>query len=210
MAKYFTLSELTRSSVAQEQGIDNSLSEEIALRLKKLMDNLLDPVREMWDTNIWVTSGYRSPELNAAVGGAARSQHLAGEAADITTGSREGNRRLFEMIVEAGRLRATSEEQPQVTSEERLRATSEGRHRTGLPSHSLLVPYGRPKAEKCSCRTHDSLVIRQHRNLADLPTPPEAETTPSLEFDQLIDERDYSWLHLSYREGKNRMQILHL
>jgi hypothetical protein len=33
---------------------------------------------------------------------------------------------------------------------------------------------------------------------------------PHLEFDQLIDESGYSWLHLSYREGKNRYQILHL
>jgi hypothetical protein len=30
-----------------------------------------------------------------------------------------------------------------------------------------------------------------------------------LTFDQLIDERDYRWLHLSYREGANRGQILH-
>lgn len=31
-----------------------------------------------------------------------------------------------------------------------------------------------------------------------------------IEFDQLIDESDYSWLHLSYREGNNRNQVLHL
>ena len=47
---------------------------------------------------IGVNSGYRSPALNAAVGGAAASQHMKGEAADITTGSVADNLRLFERI----------------------------------------------------------------------------------------------------------------
>ena len=31
-----------------------------------------------------------------------------------------------------------------------------------------------------------------------------------LEFDQLIDENQYSWIHISYNKDNNRMQILHL
>lgn len=62
------------------------------------MDECLDPVRELWGKPIGVNSGYRSPALNAAVGGAAASQHMKGEAADITTGSVADNLRLFERI----------------------------------------------------------------------------------------------------------------
>lgn len=56
----------------------------------------------MWGRPITVNSGYRCPALNAAVGGVVKSQHLTGEAADITTGSREGNRVLFEKISRSG------------------------------------------------------------------------------------------------------------
>jgi len=137
MAKYFSLAELTRSETALALGIDNTPPSAVALRLELLAARLLDPVRELWGAPLTVNSGYRCAELNRAVGGAARSQHLTGEAADITTGSREGNCRLFAFLVDA--------------------------------------------------TTHDGI-----------------------EFDQLIDERGYSWLHLSYREHGNRRQILHL
>jgi hypothetical protein len=90
-------------------------------------------MRELWGAPIIVNSGYRSAELNEAVGGAPRSAHLSGEAADITVGLPTENRRLFEMIAGSG-----------------------------------------------------------------------------LVFDQLIDERGYGWLHLSYRKTGNRRQILHL
>ncbi len=55
-----------------------------------------------------VNSGYRSPALNKAVGGVSTSQHLRGEAADITAGTPAENKRLFDKIVElqkaAGRI----------------------------------------------------------------------------------------------------------
>jgi hypothetical protein len=63
------------------------------------MEDCLDKVREMWGKPIGANSGYRSPELNRAVGGARNSQHLRGEAADITAGSKEENRKLFDLIV---------------------------------------------------------------------------------------------------------------
>lgn len=68
----------------------------------KLIDAVLDPVRRIWGRPITVNSGFRCPALNAAVRGVANSQHLTGEAADITTGSREGNRELFEKISQSG------------------------------------------------------------------------------------------------------------
>jgi uncharacterized protein YcbK (DUF882 family) len=47
---------------------------------------------------IIVTSGYRSPEVNRSVNGATSSQHVLGEAADITAGSKKENKKLFELI----------------------------------------------------------------------------------------------------------------
>ena len=94
MATYFTLSELVRSDTAAARSIDNAPSHDVIRRLNALMDECLDPVREFWGKPIGVNSGYRSPALN----GAAASQHMKGEAADITTGSVADNLRLFERI----------------------------------------------------------------------------------------------------------------
>ncbi|MCD8173117.1 MAG: D-Ala-D-Ala carboxypeptidase family metallohydrolase [Alistipes sp.] len=97
-AEYFTLTELCRSRTADAKGIVNTPPEEVETRLEQLIHYVLDPVRRLWGGPITVNSGYRCPELNRAVGGASGSQHLRGEAADITTGTREGNRRLFGLV----------------------------------------------------------------------------------------------------------------
>ena len=94
MATYFTLSELLRSDTAAARSIDNAPSHDVIRRLNALMDECLDPVRELWGKPIGVNSGYRSPALNAAVGGAAASQHMKGEAADITTPSTSSSTRI--------------------------------------------------------------------------------------------------------------------
>lgn len=105
MAKYFTLGELCRSDVALQKGIANTPTDSDTIaRLEALMEECLDEVRSLWGAPIGVNSGYRSAELNRAVGGAPKSQHLRGEAADITTGTREGNRQLFDKIVSSGIL----------------------------------------------------------------------------------------------------------
>ena len=67
MATYFTLSELLRSDTAAARSIDNAPSHDVIRRLNALMDECLDPVRELWGKPIGVNSGYRSPALNAAV-----------------------------------------------------------------------------------------------------------------------------------------------
>ena len=110
MATYFTLSELLRSDTAAARSIDNAPSHDVIRRLNALMDECLDPVRELWGKPIGVNSGYRSPALNAAVGGAAASQHMKGEAADITTGSVADNLRLFERIAAISSIGAQAEQ----------------------------------------------------------------------------------------------------
>lgn len=133
MGKYFTIEELSRSQVASSRGIDNTPVDQIKNNLEVMIDRLLDPVRERWGAPITVNSGYRSLELNKAVGGVATSQHTKGQAVDITAGSPAKNKELFDLIQANG-----------------------------------------------------------------------------LEFDQLIDERNYTWLHLSYRVEGSRNQVLHL
>ena len=100
MAKYFTLREMCKSDTALAKRINNTPTDQVTIgRINALMEDCLDKVRALWGKPIGVNSGYRSAELNRVVGGAKNSQHLRGEAADITTGSKENNRKLFDLIV---------------------------------------------------------------------------------------------------------------
>lgn len=132
MAEFFTKSELTRSDTARILKIDNTPTPEASAALDALMWNVLDPIRRMWGKPIIVNSGYRCPKLNAAVGGSATSQHMKGEATDITAGGPTENKELFDMIAQS-----------------------------------------------------------------------------AIPFDQLIDEKNYRWIHVSYRPN-GRRNILHL
>lgn len=96
--KYFTLKELTKTAT----GLPNTPDMEAINNLEYLVEKILDPVRELWGAPITVNSGYRSVQVNRAVGGVANSQHLRGEAADITAGSPSKNGKLFGMIVNGG------------------------------------------------------------------------------------------------------------
>ena len=55
--------------------------------IEALVANVLDPVRDEYGKPIYVNSGYRCEKHNAAVGGVPRSQHMVGEAADISVKS---------------------------------------------------------------------------------------------------------------------------
>lgn len=132
MAEFFTKSELTRSDTARILKIDNTPTPEASAALDALMWDVLDPIRRMWGKPIIVNSGYRCPKLNAAIGGSATSQHMKGEAADITAGDPTKNKELFDMIAQS-----------------------------------------------------------------------------AIPFDQLIDEKNYRWIHVSYRPN-GRRNILHL
>ena len=96
--KYFTIKELTRSTTAELRGIDNTPSQQVIDNLTALVENVLDPLREAWGAPIHVNSGYRCAALNKAVGGVPTSQHILGEAADITVGTRAKNQRLYALL----------------------------------------------------------------------------------------------------------------
>ena len=131
--KYFTIEEMIKSSTATAKRIDNTPNQTVTDSLTKLIEAVLDPLREWYGKPIRVNSGYRCEALNKAVGSKAKnSQHLYGEAADITVGSKTENEKLFNYIKD------------------------------------------------------------------------------NLPFDQLINESNFSWVHVSYREGRLRKQVLAL
>lgn len=131
--KYFTIEEMIKSSTATAKRIDNTPNQTVIDSLTKLIEAVLDPLREWYGKPIRVNSGYRCEALNKAVGSKAKnSQHLYGEAADITVGSKTENEKLFNYIKD------------------------------------------------------------------------------NLPFDQLINESNFSWVHVSYREGRLHKQVLAL
>lgn len=104
MSKYFSLSELTRSSTALKEGIANDPNEAQIKDLYRLMD-YLDKVRDAFGKAIIVTSGFRSggdKGLNVAVGGKPDSQHTKGQAADIRPHDIKELRSLFATIRKVG------------------------------------------------------------------------------------------------------------
>jgi len=89
LTKNFNLGELTHSITARNRGIKNEPNQEQIENLKALCEKVLQPLRDKINRSIIISSGFRSKELNTAIGGAKTSQHMAGEAADITLGTKE-------------------------------------------------------------------------------------------------------------------------
>lgn len=129
----FTIQELTASTTAKSEKIQNVPTSEQIENLKQLINNVLDPLRNAYGKPIRVNSGFRSPELNAFLKGSKTSQHMKGQAADITAGSKQENKKLFEL------------------------------------AQKLNLP-----------------------------------------FCQLIDEKNFTWVHISYDKNNVKRQILHL
>ena len=102
LTKNFSLAELTHSITARNRGIKNEPNAVQIENLKALCEKVLQPLRDKMGRAIHISSGFRSPELNVAIGGAKASQHMAGEAADITLGTKELNKRVFETIKKNG------------------------------------------------------------------------------------------------------------
>jgi len=83
LSSNFHLSEMTKSQTASRLGISNQPSEEHLQNMIALCENVLEKIKDVWQKPVMVSSGYRSPALNKAVGGSATSQHCNGQAADI-------------------------------------------------------------------------------------------------------------------------------
>jgi hypothetical protein len=134
LSKHLSLAEVTRSETAKRKGVSNMPTPEHLENFKLLAEKVFEPIREHFGVPIHISSGYRSKELNKAIGGSLSSEHCEGRAVDIDMdGSASGvtNKQVFDFIKE------------------------------------------------------------------------------NLDFNQLINEFDYSWVHVSYNpNGKQRKQVL--
>ena len=84
LTEHFTLEQLTYSETAVRKGLDNTPDAETIENLRELAETL-EQVRELLGCELHIQSGYRSPKVNAAVGGSKKppSAHMAGYAADF-------------------------------------------------------------------------------------------------------------------------------
>ena len=81
LSNNFTVSEFEKSQTASRKGINNTMGPNEIENAKSLCENVLQKVRDQFGPVV-ISSGYRSPELNIAIGGSQTSQHTLGEAAD--------------------------------------------------------------------------------------------------------------------------------
>ena len=132
LSKNFVLSEITRSNTARRKGISNEPEKKHLASLQTIITELVQPMRDAIGP-IRISSGYRSPKLNRAIGGSSRSQHCKGEALDLQfwKDGKMNNKVIYDWVLDSG-----------------------------------------------------------------------------LEFDQMINEFDFAWIHISFSSGKNRKQVL--
>ena len=132
LSENFSRAEIEHSNTAKRLGISNEMSEKHLGNMQRLIDNLIQPLRDGIGP-IRISSGYRSPKLNKAIGGSTRSQHSKAEALDLQywSGGKMNNKVIYDWILDSG-----------------------------------------------------------------------------LEFDQMINEFDFSWIHVSLKKNSNRRQVL--
>ena len=103
LSKNFTLSEITKSNTAKRLGIDNAPNQEHLNNMQILIRDLIQPMRDALGP-IRISSGYRSPVLNRAIGGSTKSQHCKGQALDLQFWS-EGemcNKEIYDWVLKEG------------------------------------------------------------------------------------------------------------
>lgn len=102
ISEHLTLAELIRSESAKRQGLSNMPTPEHIENLKALAENIFEPIRAHFRVPIYISSGYRSKQLNKLIGGAKNSQHNLGEAIDIDMDGHSHditNKDIFDFIV---------------------------------------------------------------------------------------------------------------
>tara|TARA_B100000900_G_scaffold413524_1_gene437721 strand:- start:6 stop:485 length:480 start_codon:yes stop_codon:yes gene_type:complete len=84
LSENLSLAECLKSKTATRLGINNEPHDEwVVENLKSLAEHVFQPCRDHFGCAIYVSSGYRSPDLNRAIGGSKRSQHMEGRALDL-------------------------------------------------------------------------------------------------------------------------------
>ena len=83
LSEHFSLEEMVKSQTATRKGIPNTPSEAHTEAMRKVCENILEPVRTHYSIPFTPSSGYRSAELCLAIGSSVNSQHAKGEAVDF-------------------------------------------------------------------------------------------------------------------------------
>jgi len=132
LSNNFVLSEVTRSNAAKRLGIDNGPNKDHLRNIQRLVSNLVQPMRDALGP-IRISSGYRNPNVNRAIGGSTKSQHCKGEAMDLQfwNDGKISNKEIYDWVLKSG-----------------------------------------------------------------------------VEFDQMINEFDFAWIHISLKKEGNRKQVL--
>lgn len=96
ISKHITYNEATISPTSLRFGIENTPTDKQLEAMKKVASVCFEPLREWYGKPIKINSFFRCTLLNEKVGGAKNSQHAKGEAIDISAGSKEENKKLFD------------------------------------------------------------------------------------------------------------------
>lgn len=100
LSKNLSLREVTKSITAERLGVKNVPDKEDIANLIDIATHVFQPLRDHFDVPIAVSSGFRSKELNKAVGGSKTSEHMVGRALDLDADVHGGvtNKEIFEFI----------------------------------------------------------------------------------------------------------------
>lgn len=83
ISEHISMKEALRSNTAQRLGINNMPDNDTFVSMQITAEHIFEPLRNHFNEPIYISSFYRSPELNKAIGGSKNSQHCKGEAIDI-------------------------------------------------------------------------------------------------------------------------------
>jgi len=83
ISKNISYKEATRSETAKRRGIENDPNPDQLENMKHVAENVFQPLREHFGCPIYISSFFRSEELNRAIGGSSSSTHMKGEAIDL-------------------------------------------------------------------------------------------------------------------------------
>ena len=195
--KYFSIEELVKSASAERLAIDNTPPRAARRMLTILIEQLLDPIRRRYGAPIIVTSGYRCPALNTAVGGVANSHHIVGCAADIVGTETPSNLPLY------GEALQTS--QQNILGEHPEGAPHRGGRREGT---SVATTRDLSLQRSLACEHQRTEGVCRGQNLALFHLIVQMQREGQIHFTQLIAEEGYRWLHISYVPGMLRNQVI--
>ena len=99
ISEHISFQEAIKSNTALRRGINNEPNDYQITNMVGIAHNVFEPLREYVGGPIKINSMFRCEELNSAIGGSSRSQHIEGRAMDLDdTFGYKTNAEMFEYI----------------------------------------------------------------------------------------------------------------